>query len=56
MKEYGIIYARAEDDAFIILPSRLKVWWWLIRNLHRCHNVMITVFEGENKNGSHKDD
>lgn len=51
MKEYGIMYARAEDDGFIILPSLLKTWWWLIRNLHRCHNVMFTVFVEGDKNG-----
>ena len=48
MKEYGVMFARAEDDGFLIFPSILKVLIWLIRNLHRCRNVMITVFdEGE---------
>lgn len=45
MREYGIRYVSGWEEHFILLPSVLKVLWFLARNLRRCRVVMITVYE-----------
>ena len=44
MVEYAVVgHSPVRDCVFVVLPSRWKVWLWLIRNLHKYDYVSITV-------------
>lgn len=53
-KEFDVLgHSPIRDCVFVVLPTRLKVWWWLIRNLHKYDYVSITVSTKEENRGSY---
>ena len=44
MKEYWVRFRlKNGHDSLVILPSKLKLFWWLFRHLWHCSSVKITV-------------
>ena len=52
--EWAINYLRkgAQEEAVVILPSILKLVWWIVCNAWRCEGVIIVGVEKEERDVS----
>ena len=44
MKEYWVRFRlKNGHDSLVILPSKAKLFWWILRHLWYCDSIKITV-------------